>query len=199
MSTLIGHKGILLSLCRISHKILASGSRDKNIKIWDIEARVIISTLFGHKDAVSALCHLEDGQLVSGSWDNSLIIWSKLPGSSSTYSPVQVLTGHTSSVLGIIRINKREIISGEIQGDLRIWNIDEGVCIRYIPSMGHCLTQMKQRIWGEVTISYYRKIFVLGAVNNWEAPIKQFRVFAGYSIEFLDREINYSEEGIRVN
>ena len=139
---------------------------------------------------VSALCHLEIGQLVSGSWDKSLIIWSKFPGSSSTYSHRQVLTGHKSVIFVIIRINNREIISGEWNGDLRIWDIDEGVCIRHIPSPGdYGLWQMKQHRGGEVIVSYREKIIVLGAVNNWEAPIKQFRVCEGWSIELFDRDL----------
>ena len=181
MSTLSGHKGPIHSLYGISNKILASGSEDKNIKIWDIEDRVIMSTLSGHTNWITALCDVGSGQLVSGSRDKSLIIWSKFPGSSSTYSHKQVLIGHRSNISGIIRINNREIMSGEFDGDLRIWNIDQGVCIRHIPSPGDILTQMKQHIGGEVAISYLKKVFILGAVNNWEAPIKQFRVW-GYSI-----------------
>ena len=190
LGTFLGHKWEISSLCAISHKILASGSRDTNIKIWDIEERAIISTLSGHTEWVIVLCHLEGGQLVSGSDDKSLIIWSKLAGSSPIYSHRQVLTGHTSGIIGIIRINNREIMSGENWGDLRIWNIDKGVCIRYIPPLlGGSLYQMKQHHEGDVAISYTHKVFVLGAVNNWEAPIKQFRVRCGYSIEFLDRDI----------
>ena len=189
MGTFLGHNLEISSLCAISHKILASGSRDMNIKIWDIEERAIISTLSGHAGAVTALCHLEDGQLVSGSVDKSLIIWSKFPGLLSTYSHKQVLTGHKTNISGIIRINKREIISGEYHGDLRIWNIDEGVCIRHIYSMGDCLTQMKQNIGGEVALNYDENVLVWETVNNWEAPIKQFRVCLGCSIEFLDRDL----------
>ena len=191
MGTFVGHKGPIRSLCAISNKILASGSMDANIKIWDIEERIIkITTLSGHRSTVTALCYVREGQLVSGSWDNSLIIWSKFPGSSSNYSQKQVLTGHRSGIRGIIRINNREIISGEWDGDLKIWNIDEGVCIRHIPSLGgRYLTQMKQHIGGDVAISYYEKIFVLGAVNNWKAPIKQFSICDGWSIEFLDRDL----------
>ena len=112
MSTLTGHKWGISSLCGISNKILASGSDDANIKIWDIEERVIMSTLSGHTDYVSALYYVEDGQLVSGSGDKSLIIWSKLAGSSSTYSNKQQLTEHRSLISGIIRINKRDNLWG---------------------------------------------------------------------------------------
>ena len=190
MGTFSGDLYGILSLCAISNKILASGSWDNNIKIWDIENRDIISTLSGHTGCVTALCRLEGGQLVSGSDDNSLIIWSKLSGLSSTYSHKQLLTGHESGISEIIRINKREIISGEWNGNLKIWNIDQGVCTRHISSLfNSCILNQMKHHEGEVAISCKKKVFVLGAVNKWEAPIKQFRVCAGLSIEFLEREI----------
>ena len=182
MGTFSGHENSILCLCGTSHKILASGSWDNNIKIWNIEERSLLSTLSQHTERVGALCYIEEGVLVSGSWDKSLIIWSKyeFPGSPSTYSHKQ-LTGHTSGICGIIRINNREIISGENSGHLRIWDIDQGVCIRLLPSLDRCgLMQMKQHICGEVAISYREKVIIWGA-----PPIKQFSISAGRSIEFL--------------
>ena len=119
-----GHKERILCLCPISNIILASGSWDKTIKIWNIEDRSIMSTLSGHTKRVSALCYVKEGVFVSGSWDNSLIIWSKSRSESCTYSPRQVLTGHKSYITGIIRLNNREIVSGEHSGDLMMWDID---------------------------------------------------------------------------
>ena len=72
-----GNKDWIWYLCRISNIILASGSGDKTINIWNIEERRLISTLSGHKGTVGALCNVKEGVLVSGSDDNSLIIWSK--------------------------------------------------------------------------------------------------------------------------
>ena len=72
-----GHKDWICCLCAISNKILASGSGDKNIKIWNVEDRSIMSTLSGHTDTVNALCYVKEGVFMSGSWDESLIIWSK--------------------------------------------------------------------------------------------------------------------------
>ena len=187
-----GHKKWITCLCAISNKILASGSDDTTIKIWNIEDRSIMSTLSGHTKRVSVLCYVKEGVLVSGSWDNSLIIWSKSTPESSIYSHRQTLTGHKSGILGIIRLNKREIVSGELYGDLMMWNIDEGLCIRQIPHVGgyDYLTQMKQHIGGDVVVSYWRKIKVWGAANNWgEDTIKQFDVCWGYSIEFLSADL----------
>ena len=197
MGTFYGHQQGIWCLCAISNKILASGSKDKNIKIWNIENKVLISTLSEHRWGVTALCNMGERVFVSGSVDKSLIIWSKyeLPGSSSTstsiYSPKHVLKGHKTIIRGIIRINNREIISGECNGDLRIWDIVQGVCSRHIlPSQGaYSLYQMKQQITGEVAVNYREKILVWGIANNWEYPIKEFSVCSGYSIEFLSIDI----------
>ena len=184
MSTLHGHERGINSLCAISNRILASGSYDKNIKIWNIEKRSIISTLSGHTDAVNVLCHLGEEQLASGSEDKSLIIWSKLPGS-STYSLSHVLTGHTSGIKGIIAINKTEIFSGEDIGDLMIWKIVQGVCIRQLPTILNNIWQMKQHHDVEVAFSYKWDVIIWGATNNWTLPFRLFIFCAGYSIEFL--------------
>ena len=183
-----GHKDWIWCLCPISTQILASGSGDKTIKIWNIEDRSIISTLSGHTEVVSALCNVNTGELVSGSWDNFLIIWSKSP-ESSIYSLKQTLRGHKSYIKGIIRLSNTEIVSGEYYGDLMMWNIDQGLCIRRIPRASEFdyLHQMKQDTMGDVVVSYGNKVYVWGAANNWDkTPIKQFNnVCWGSSIEFL--------------
>ena len=63
MGTLSGHKKCINCLCAMSHKILASGSRNDNIKIWDIIDRTIISTLYGHTNWVSVLCNIGEDVL----------------------------------------------------------------------------------------------------------------------------------------
>ena len=183
-----GHRARNWCLCAISNKILASGSGDKNIKIWNIEDRTIMSTLSGHTERVNVLCNVKEGVFVSGSWDKSLIIWSKSRPESSIYSHKQTLKGHKSYIKGIIRLNEREIVSGEFGGDLMMWDIDEGLCIRQIPRLSGYgfLFQMKQHMREDVVVSYWNKVIVCGAANNWGAnPIKQFDVCNGWSIEFL--------------
>ena len=118
-----------------------------------------MSTLSGHKGVVSALCSVKEGVFVSGSEEKSLIIWSKSTPESSTYSLIQELTGHKSDIRGIIRLNNTEIVSGELDGDLMIWNIDQGFCIRHIPSVNG-LWQMKQHIGGDVVVSCRRLVKV---------------------------------------
>ena len=186
MGYFTGHKYWIRCLCPISNIILASGSNDRTIKIWNIDDRSIISTLSGHIKGVRGLCHVKKGILVSGSDDNSLIIWGNSTLESLIYSPRQVLTGHKSHISRIIRLNNTEIVSGEYKGDLMMWNIDQGLCIRHISRVCEfdCLNQLKQHIGGDLVVGYWDKVKVFGA-NNWDkTPIKQFNnVYYGLSIE----------------
>ena len=190
MGSLNGHKSEIWCLTTLTNGQFASGSEDNTIKIWNIKNRGIISTLTsGHKDWVTALCDVSAEILVSGSKDNSLIIWNKLPGY-STYSPKQIFTEHKSVIRGILRINNQEIISGDGFGDIRVWNIDQGVCIRYIPKMALGLWNMKLGDDGEIVVSYWQEVAVFAIANNWgDSPLKQFRVCYGRSIEFLSEDL----------
>ena len=196
-----GHKAWIRCLCAISNKILASGSDDRTIKIWNIEDKSIISTLYGHTNRVSALCYVKEGVLVSGSVDKSLIIWSKSTPESSIYSYRQRLTGHKSGIQGIIRLNNREIMSGEFKGDLMMWNIDQGLCIRQIPRLGRYDSpiQMKQHIGGDVVVSYRKKVMVWGQPTIGEIlPLSKLMSVMGAQLN-SSQGIYCSEEGGRVN
>ena len=54
---------------------LVSGSCDKSLCIWDVEAAECCQKLLGHEHEVMCLCQLPDGRLVSGSEDFTLRAW----------------------------------------------------------------------------------------------------------------------------
>ncbi|MFN6564773.1 MAG: WD40 repeat domain-containing protein [Nostoc sp. ChiSLP01] len=54
---------------------LASGSNDKNIKIWSLSTGEIQRTLIGHTNKVNAVVFSPDGRLVSCSGDNTIKFW----------------------------------------------------------------------------------------------------------------------------
>jgi platelet-activating factor acetylhydrolase IB subunit alpha len=71
------------SLCKLagtkpskSSVFAATGSRDKTIKLWNVETGVCIATLNGHDNWVRALVFHPDGKyLLSSSDDKSIKIW----------------------------------------------------------------------------------------------------------------------------
>ena len=57
-------------------KILASGSADETIRLWDVEKRRQIARFKGYTGTVNAVCFSPDGQtLASGSADGFLWLW----------------------------------------------------------------------------------------------------------------------------
>lgn len=55
---------------------LASGSRDKTIKVWDVKAEKCIATLVGHDNWVTDICFHPNGKfLISVSDDKSMRVW----------------------------------------------------------------------------------------------------------------------------
>ncbi|MGK7901848.1 MAG: WD40 repeat domain-containing protein [Hormoscilla sp.] len=56
--------------------MLASGSNDNTIKIWNLRSGRLLRTLTGHSGPVRSVAISPDGQLLaSGSNDNTIKIW----------------------------------------------------------------------------------------------------------------------------
>lgn len=55
---------------------IISGSRDKTVRLWNLQDDSINQTLVGHKDDVTAVAISPDGQtIISGSSDNTVRLW----------------------------------------------------------------------------------------------------------------------------
>jgi WD40 repeat protein len=75
--SLNGHTGSVLSVT-FSHDnlIIASGSDDRSIKIWNAHLGQLLNTLRGHTDSVRSVAFSPDNlRIASGSNDYSVKIW----------------------------------------------------------------------------------------------------------------------------
>ena len=69
INKLKGHQCCVKSVC-VSHdnKKIISGSSDKSIKIWDLEAGHLIKTFDGHQNNINSVCISHDNKkIISGS------------------------------------------------------------------------------------------------------------------------------------
>lgn len=75
LMNLTGHTRYVSCLAILNDGLLASGSDDKTIKIWNLKAGTQIKILTNHKAKITSLLDLKDGRLASTSEDNTLKIW----------------------------------------------------------------------------------------------------------------------------
>ncbi|CAJ2509741.1 Uu.00g056410.m01.CDS01 [Anthostomella pinea] len=74
MKTFAGQHTNGVTCLQFDDNILATGSYDSTIKLWDIETSEVIRTLHGHTMGIRAL-QFDDRMLVSGSLDSTVKIW----------------------------------------------------------------------------------------------------------------------------
>lgn len=76
-STIVGHNAWVTSVAfSPDGRLMASGSDDTTIKLWDTMAGTIYKTFTGHSRFVTSVAFSPDSKFVaSGSYDNSLMLW----------------------------------------------------------------------------------------------------------------------------
>ena len=71
-----GHAGTVTAVAfSPSGKILASGSTDQRVRLWDITTGKLLHTFSSHTSKISALAFARDDVLASGSSDGTVFIW----------------------------------------------------------------------------------------------------------------------------
>uniref|UniRef100_M4BH40 Uncharacterized protein n=1 Tax=Hyaloperonospora arabidopsidis (strain Emoy2) TaxID=559515 RepID=M4BH40_HYAAE len=102
-------------------KFLASGGRDKLVRVWNVEKSELLESFSGHRDAVSALVfRLRSHSLFSGSFDRSIKHWNL-----TEMGYVETLFGHQSEVNGLDSLYKERVVSCGRDRSVRVWKIPE--------------------------------------------------------------------------
>ena len=79
--TLTGHTGNLLCLEKIGDYLLASGSNDFTVKLWNVLTGENFLNFTAHTNYVETLKYLDNDLLASGARDQTVKIWSTKNGS----------------------------------------------------------------------------------------------------------------------
>ena len=117
VASLEGHAYAAAALAVLPGGVLASGSDDNKVRLWDVDARSCVATLAGHDNWVRALAVLGDGRLASGSWDKSVRLWDV-----AARTCVGVLTGHTFWVTALAPLSDGRLASGSDDLTVRVWD-----------------------------------------------------------------------------
>ncbi|RYP92644.1 hypothetical protein DL770_001286 [Monosporascus sp. CRB-9-2] len=120
--TLEGHTGSVQSVA-FSHdsKLLASGSWDSTIRLWDPATGQLQQTLGGHTGSVASVAFSHDSKLLaSGSSDSTIRLWDPATGQLR-----QTFEGHTSLVQSVAFSHDSKLLaSGSHDKTIRLWDPD---------------------------------------------------------------------------
>jgi WD40 repeat protein len=99
-------------------QLLASASRDKTIKVWQVKDGKLIKT-FQDKNWISSLSFSPNGQLIAAACaDKTVKIWSL-----NSNKPVKILPGHTNTVMDL-NFNKAGSLLASVSkdGTVKLWD-----------------------------------------------------------------------------
>ena len=126
LATLTGHSHIVRSVSfSPDGQVLASGSNDHTIKLWDVGSRREIATLKGHSGAVLSVSFSPDGQVLasaSGSPDKTIKLWDV-----DSRREIATLKGHSNGGWSVSFSPDGQVLasaSGSPDKTIKLWDVD---------------------------------------------------------------------------
>ena len=130
--TFVDHdKDVLTCSFSADNRQIASGARDKNIKIWNTvgECKFTVEE-DQHADWVSCVRFSPDAKnnvLATGSWDGTVKVWE-----AQSMTLQNTFTGHTNAVTSLSFAQKScYLASGGKDGNIILWNATEGTHLKH--------------------------------------------------------------------
>ena len=125
-TTLRGHTDEVTSIAFSQDTtMLASGSKDFTVRLWDVDTATEIHTCKGHTDNVNYVAINHDASIIaSGSDDTTIILWDTITG-----LPISMLTGHTQGIQSLaFSHDGKKLVScaGAEDPTIRLWDVATG-------------------------------------------------------------------------
>jgi len=155
--------------------MIASGSFDKTVKIWDASTGTEIKTMAGASSYVNAIAFSPDGKTIAaGTFDQLVIFWDAATG-----EEMHLLKGHSGGITSVVfSLDGTMIASGSEDKTVKIWDAATGEVMHTLAGHSGAVTS--------VAISPDGTRIVSGSQDNtvkiWDAITGQeIRTLAGHT------------------
>lgn len=178
-----GHRlGVTTLAITPDGRYLISGSRDKTLRIWDLQNRKYLSMFPLQPDQITAVALSPDGSLlISGSRDASLRCWNL-----HTRELLGALSGHQASISAVtFTPDGQYLVSASRDATLRVWNPKTCMNLRVLKGHQDQVTGIALTPDGKYALSGSED----GSRRVWEIPSgKCLRKFKGkWYASFVNR------------
>jgi WD40 repeat protein/predicted deacylase len=116
--------------------LLATGSADKTIVLWEVSTGAITATLEGHTDKVESLAFSPDGNTVaSGSADGTVRVWQVPEGKQALVIPPagNPAPGAGDKLAGVKSVafspDGTKLVAGYAKGAVLVWRVSDGMLL----------------------------------------------------------------------
>ena len=136
LKRLDGHQNVVTSILVISNSRLVSASRDKTIKIWNLNSYECLNTLT-NESGVSSLCLITDNELACGSEDGSINIWDL-----NNSNKIKTFREHYNKINNLILADKTKLISCSNE-NIKILNLETFECIELVKGYSRVINHLE--------------------------------------------------------
>ncbi|MBE9191712.1 NACHT domain-containing protein [Gloeocapsopsis crepidinum LEGE 06123] len=185
-----GHQGGVWSIAlSLDGTLLASGSQDQTIKIWDVKTGCCIRTLFGHTSWIRSCAVSPDQQyLISGSADGTIKVWQIETGEC-----IQTLQAHNGPVLSIVFApNGKHFATCGTDTTIKLWQLKYPACT--IP-ISYSQTLQGHSKW--VRFLSYNSNGILASCSQDET-IKLWHLHSDRNVSYKTLQVPRPYEGMNI-
>ena len=161
VSDLVGHAGNVLCMAKVG-SVMASGSFDRKILIWDTKSGKCEQILSGHEGSVGLLA-VNELHIFSGSTDCTIRVWDR-----ETYELQHTLEGH-SAPISALTVSNRHLFSCEVNGPIKYWDLKKWTCLHDVESPG--IVDRMHIISSSLFVSFDKKLSIVSLGNLKEVSV----------------------------
>jgi serine/threonine protein kinase len=167
LQVLDGHENSVQALAYAPQQLLlASGSADKTVRVWDLDTLSLKRSYSGSRDFVTSVAFSLSGKLLAaGALDGRIQIWSVLSS-----RRLRALSGHRGRVADIaFSPSGDQLASAGEDGTVRLWDLQRGRIVRALTGHVGGATAVAFAPDGQHLVS----AGVDGRVRLWAIPLGQ--------------------------